>query len=497
MRLCTRIALLLLVLSLVACGAPRRRGGGGGGGGRGSPAEGEGERPAEGEGEGAAEGEGEGAAEGEGEGAAEGEGEGPAEGEGEGPAEGEGEGPAEGEGEGPAEGEGEGPPCDPRPETCNGADDDCDGRVDEDDPELGSGCSTGMPGPCWQGRLRCQEGILVCVGVVQPADEVCDGLDNDCNGEADEGDPGAGEECESEEPGECGYGISDCRDGVLRCDPVDPEPEVCDGLDNDCDRQVDEETPGVGEACDTGQPGVCAAGLHDCLDGAPVCVRQVAPGPEECDGLDNDCNGEVDEGSPGDGEECDTGEDGVCAPGIGTCLAGVFSCARLEEPSPELCDLLDNDCDGEVDDGLHGAPCDAGGVGVCGVGVGVCVDGESDCVDPGVASPEVCDLLDNDCDGEVDEDDGQGECAVDITNDNDAYGHHGACNGWNGCGSAETCALWACQFRGFPALAGFGRTAPCNGGQFRTCHLFNRQGQLDENWGTSCAVMGVSDIRCR
>jgi len=84
-------------------------------------------QPAEGEGEGSAEGEGEGPAEGEGEGPAEGEGEG------EGPAEGEGEGPAEGEGEGPAEGEGEGegPPCIPAAEVCNGVDDDCNGATDE------------------------------------------------------------------------------------------------------------------------------------------------------------------------------------------------------------------------------------------------------------------------------------------------------------------------------------------------------------------------------
>ena len=264
------LSCLLLAQALTsACAVERRRGGGGGGGPVGDP-------PGEGEGEGE-------------------------EGEGEGPSEGEGEGPSEGEGEGPAEGEGEGPACEPHDEVCDGRDNDCDGRTDEDDPHLGEGCSTGLPGPCWQGRQRCQEGALVCVGVVQPQEEVCDGLDNDCNGEADEGAPESGQPCDAGEPGECARGATRCEDGVLRCIAPPPGEEACDGVDNDCNGQVDEGAPGHDEPCDTGELGVCAEGIGRCEDGVFECVRQQAPSDEECDRLDNDCDGETDE-DDGQGE---------------------------------------------------------------------------------------------------------------------------------------------------------------------------------------------------
>ncbi len=382
----------VLVLLVAGCAPPTRRSGGG-----------------EGEGEGESEGEGEG----EGEGPVEGEGEGPAEGEGEGtPAEGEGEGPAEGEGEGAAEGEGEGPVCEPIAETCNGEDDDCDGMVDEDDPELGSSCSTGLPGPCWQGRMRCQGGQMVCVGVVQPTVEVCDGLDNDCDGEADEDDPGTGEDCEADEArGICREGTTRCGRGVLHCDPAEPQEEECNALDDDCDGETDEGAPGDDEPCDTGEPGVCAAGIGDCTLGVFSCVQQERPSDEECDGRDNDCDGDVDEGSPGDGEFCETGEDGVCAPGTGRCLRGVFSCVRDVEPSAELCDGLDNDCDGDADEGppQHDQPCELEEPAACAFGRSRCEDGVLHC-DAFEPAPEECDGLDNDCDGEIDENDGQGEC---------------------------------------------------------------------------------------
>ena len=199
---------------------------------------------------------------------------------------------------------------------------------------------------------------------------------------------------------------------MLRCDPAEPEDEICDALDNDCDGETDEGAPGDGEPCDTGELGVCAAGIGDCTLGVFTCVQREQPADEECCGLDDDCDGETDEGSPGDGEECDTGQDGVCAPGVGRCVRGVLLCDRLVEPSEEVCDGLDNDCNDEVDDDAaeHDEPCELEQPeGECAFGRGRCEDGELYC-DVYEPVPEVCDWLDNDCDGLVDEDDGQGDC---------------------------------------------------------------------------------------
>ena len=82
-----------------------------------------------------------------------------------------------------------------------------------------------------------------------------------------------------------------------------------------------------------------------------------------------------------------------------------------------------------------------------------------------------------------------------ITVAGEAFGHHGACSGWNGCGNAATCALWACQIKGFSELVSFGADQPCT--QFTVCHLFYDQYNIQYNWGNFCGVQGVTDIDCR
>ena len=100
--------------------------------------------------------------------------------------------------------------------------------------------------------------------------EICDGIDNDCNGQIDDGLTG--------------------------------RAEVCNGLDDNCNGVVDEGDPGAGLSCATGQPGVCSAGTMHCTAGALACVRNVGPGPETCNGKDDNCNGVVDEAGDADAD---------------------------------------------------------------------------------------------------------------------------------------------------------------------------------------------------
>ena len=300
-------------------------------------------------------------------------------------------------------------PANPEPERCNGIDDNCDGDIDELFRALGTPCVVGA-GECERnGVIVCAPDELTMCSVVEaePNEETCDGRDNDCDGTVDESDAREGEACVSQFPGICAPGTTVCQNGGIRCEPnLPPGPDLCDTLDNDCDGEIDEEGPPLGAECDSGHEGICGPGTIICgADSNWVCDPNLQPEEEVCDAIDNDCDGHVDEFFPELGELCETGIPGECAIGITACRVGEIQCDTLVEPVPEICNNLDEDCDGTFDEGAlpEDVPCNTGELGVCNAGFEVCEAGGVVCRRAVPPRQELCDRRDNDCDGFSDE----------------------------------------------------------------------------------------------
>tara|TARA_R110002110_G_scaffold15567_4_gene69534 strand:- start:8394 stop:10334 length:1941 start_codon:yes stop_codon:yes gene_type:complete len=209
--------------------------------------------------------------------------------------------------------------------------------------------------------------------------------------------------------GECKLGQSDCDEEFndICVGSITQQPEECDGLDNNCNGLIDDGLSFDNDGDRHNAPDSC---LHptDCDDS----TAQVHPDhPEVCDGLDNDCNGEVDDL---DDVYCWTGDHDAVFDGTTPCRLGTRACEEGEWgecedeilPEIEICDMVDNDCNGEVDDATIEEFMSCGpstNMGQCAYGDNKCIDGELYCINATYAENEICDNIDNDCDSVVDD----------------------------------------------------------------------------------------------
>ncbi|MCO4761022.1 MAG: putative metal-binding motif-containing protein [Myxococcales bacterium] len=325
--------------------------------------------------------------------------------------------------------------------SCDGYDNDCDGKTDEDFNYDDLGNNRTITQSC--GKGECAKGNVVCMndktGVTcstafKKATEICDTKDNDCDGVTDEGFKylGLATTASCDGVGACGKGVVECTPGSTKTATCSTNPngskkenttEICDDKDNDCDGKVDEGCDDDGDKhCDAkmstpGKPKTCVFGGGDCNDAN----ANINPSTKElCNDKDDDCNSKTDETfiytqvSKATGKTWKLAVKAQC--GLGVCVGGTVKCAgtsgvtcsTLGKASTEICDGKDNNCDGRVDEGCDDDKDDYCDENMTVVGKpSVCPNGGGDCNDKVKTTfptaPELCDNVDNDCNSKTDE----------------------------------------------------------------------------------------------
>ena len=219
-----------------------------------------------------------------------------------------------------------------RSEACNGEDDDLDGRIDES--EDGTPLKIDCSNLCGMGEQICEGGEFTNCSAPKGTEEICDMQDNDCDGLVDEEISityYADRDLD-------GYGSNDLSGATISCMgiPESNDPTFQYVANNqDCNDQNDQVYPNAVEGCDE-QTGMCI----------------------NCDQLDNNCDGVIDEGCtcmPNSPPQVCGSDIGLCQPGERACVGGVFGdCegVNYRGPSAEVCNQQDDDCDGTNDEGM-------------------------------------------------------------------------------------------------------------------------------------------------
>ena len=257
---------------------------------------------------------------------------------------------------------------------------------------------------------RTDAGDAACEPQSSPLDR-CDGVDEDCDGEIDE----------DFAPGPCDGTDADlCKDGVLICtgqagalcsDDGNSHLDMCNGLDDDCDPTSadgsDEAT--YGDPCDGADSDRCTEGAYAC-DGAVMhCSDDSADLADLCNGMDDDCDPATADGSaePTLGDPCDGADLDLCVEGTLACTGSRLACSDETGTTIDECNGGDDDCnpgtpDGEADPRV-GTACDGADADLCTDGRYACTAGGLACNDPAAAATETCNGADDDCDTKIDE----------------------------------------------------------------------------------------------